>query len=432
MRVSFDTPIDSTVSRDYTRGGTDATFACAAAYRTTETVTGVRRRKPGGWMEPTNYTFVRICYAKAQGTVSFANASYACTYRGCVGGGGNARFHSLNAFNQAYTFAFPTALIDTALIKARNDIQAGKVNYGQAIGEANQTARLVGDSCKRLLTAVRSLRRGDARGVAKALSVHKKPPRKFVKKVQKTISAAGIRKLKLRETAAEALRQDKSIRKMKNVTSAWLELQYGWKPLISDVAGTIDNLSSFTRYDWIVTGKGSAKQNVSVVGSQTEYYKSLYAAGYVDVKGSNAAKVIIIGVPSQTPTSLASDLGLTNLPLLAWELTPFSFVADWFLPIGPWLDSLDSLTGFDQVRTVTVRFSKIRWDETGDMTMPHATECKSSTFHGFKDHVEHRRSVASGAAFPVGPSWKDPRSFSHMANGLALLTQIFGGKSSIK
>jgi hypothetical protein len=41
----------------------------------------------------------------------------------------------------------------------------------------------------------------------------------------------------------------------------------------------------------------------------------------------------------------ARDFGLTELPLTAWELVPFSFVVDWFVNIGDWLEALTPKLG---------------------------------------------------------------------------------------
>lgn len=410
----------------YAGNSTPSSGSSADGYYCKETVTGVRRKKPVGWREPTNYSFTRVCYSRAKGTVGYKTSSQDEVYSGCIGG---TRWNSLNMFNSAFTWStFPTSVSETALIKARLQMQDGEVNYGQAIAESNQTARLVGDSCKRLLTAVRALRRGDAKKVAKALSIGKTPPRKFVKKVQKTISAAKIQRLRKKETLAEAIRQDKSIRNMNNVTSAWLELQYGWKPLLQDIEGSISNLIGYDQYAWIMTGKGSSRRSTRIDKGIQNLYYSGFAAGYCSVTGIDVAKCIVIGIPSKTPPSILSDMGVTNLPLLAWEVTPFSFVVDWLLPVGDWLDSLDAVLGYDSLRTVSIEFSRYRWDEIGDMTCPRKATTYLSSFVGFKDYVRHVRKVTSGVPLPTRPSFKDPRSFGHMANGLALLSQIFGSK----
>lgn len=431
MRVPFS--LTSTKKYDivYHYGGSSISGISSDAFHTSETITGVRRKKPLGWREPTNYSFTRTHWSKADGIVTFKNSSYSNSYVGCVGG---SRWNSLNKFNEAYTWSsFPTSLKNTALIKARLQMQDGEVNYGQAIAESNQTARLVGSTCKRFLTAIRAVRRGDAKKVAQALTNQKKTPRKLVKKVQKTLNHHRIAKLRIKESAAEALRQDKSIHRMKNVTGAWLELQYGWKPLIDDIDGTLANLNGYDAYQWIFTAKGSARQEIRVDrGIQASYFSS-FASGYCDVKGFNVCKYVLIGVPSKTPSSIANDLGLTNLPLLAWELTPFSFVVDWLLPVGNFLDSLDACLGYDSLRTVCIEFTQIHWKEVGDMSCPHKVTVIASSFSGHKDYVRHVRTVTNGVPLPTRPSIKDPRSFLHMANSLALLVQVFApGKSSVR
>jgi hypothetical protein len=46
---------------------------------------------------------------------------------------------------------------------------------------------------------------------------------------------------------------------------------------------------------------------------------------------------------------LASRMGLVNPLSIAWEVVPFSFVVDWFLPVGNFLENLTSLAGTVQL-----------------------------------------------------------------------------------
>lgn len=109
--------------------------------------------------------------------------------------------------------------------------------------------------------------------------------------------------------------------------------------------------------------------------------------------------------------SAFGQYGVTNPLATAWELTPFSFVVDWWLNIGEVLDSLDSILYVDQTRsigTVSVKSSGrtdyLLWDV-------HAS--------GF--YRKYSRSVIN---MPVQAQlrYKPSLSRQHIANGLALFT----------
>lgn len=430
MRTSFSIYLPDT---EYyvANGGVSTASLKSHIHKCVESVVGVRRKKPVGWMEPTDYYFYRRRSDVAYGSVHvFVNSGNWSIHSGWLGNG--SRIISQNHWDATLMGSTlpQVSTENSALIKARNDLQSTRVNYGQAIGESNQTARLVGDSCLRLARTVKALARGDARGVAKQLSVHKNPPRKFVKKIQKTISAGQINRIRKKMSKDEAERFDKNIRNMKNVTGAWLELQYGWKPLLADVRGSIQNLKKFDRYAWIMTGKGSARENVNIRKVLTT--TGSFHSGVCEAKGFRNVKYILIGVPTINPAAITNDLGLANLPLVGWELVPFSFVVDWFLPVGAWIDSLDATLNYTELRTVKSVFCKIDWHDYGDMSVPHSPYVKSSAYNGFSSEVNLKRTVSAGVPIPGRPSIKDPFSYAHMANGLALLVQIFGpGKSTV-
>jgi hypothetical protein len=59
-----------------------------------------------------------------------------------------------------------------------------------------------------------------------------------------------------------------------------------------------------------------------------------------------------------------SALGLTNPALVGWELVPFSFVVDWFTPIGSWLESLTAFEGYNVVaKSLSYTYSSIAYGE---------------------------------------------------------------------
>lgn len=132
---------------------------------------------------------------------------------------------------------------------------------------------------------------------------------------------------------------------MGELGDAWLAFQYGIMPLIQDVYGTAELVEKgFDLKPWI-----------HVTSKVTEPYGIPRRAGYDDIypaldDGQEAAwwcgAFTRLDYRISDPTLYAmGQVGLTDPLSILWELVPFSFVIDWFLPIGTWLQSLSSSIG---------------------------------------------------------------------------------------
>jgi hypothetical protein len=297
-------------------------------------------------------------------------------------------FNSLNRWDELVSegFIVDGALANQALIQARSKLKAQSINLAVAFGERKQTAQLIGDTANRLVGTVRSLRRGE---------------------IRKAMNSLGILHNKRQPRGSNWPRQ-------------WLELQYGWKPLLSDVYGACDALSKRPKSDWRVTATATRS-------SKRDYSKSWSGngGGIGSAKVSCSAFVRIDALPAnEAAISLASS-GISNPASLAWELLPFSFVVDWFLPVGGWIDSLDALLGYSSAYTSTSVLTRASWDTRGTGSSSGGFTYQNN-YQGSKRVVKLDRSASAGVPLPSFPSLKDPRSLGHMANALALLSQVFG------
>jgi hypothetical protein len=121
-----------------------------------------------------------------------------------------------------------------------------------------------------------------------------------------------------------------------------------------------------------------------------------------------------------------SALGITNPLLIAWEVVPYSFVVDWVLPVGTWLESLDALLGYQSAWTSITTYNLATWREWGrSKDYPNGTFVHND-FNGDRKLLEVVRGASLGVPIPAFPRFKDPWSLGHMANGLSLLAQSFG------
>lgn len=387
-------------STNYTSG--IVTNGTALGQRCSEAASGVARRKPKGWLKPTAYSFSRTAYFTEDGKHTqqrkdtFAGQFYdvEATY-------GN-NFARDSGFGPFYGCSFipppsiPQSMVDRALVKARLAMKDQDVNLGVAFAEHKRTSRLVTSTALQLAKAAMSLKKGDFKGAAKAL---------------------GLRNAKKPRGSS--------------VTSRWLELQYGWKPLLGDVYGSVDALAKRDKSDWRVTGKGTIFEDVyeeAVVRPNTSAYQS----GRVVMVGKKGVFVRIDALPQNELLTSLSALGVTNPLEIAWELVPFSFVADWFLPVGDYLSSLDAMLGYGPADCSISRLVKVDSLFTIDPffeklgSYPHTRTYRSGKSR--REYVRMSRAVPDSVPLPSLPRFKDPVSLGHMANALSLLTQVFGGR----
>lgn len=365
----------------------------------TETYVGVKRRKPKVLvLNPTPYKFTRSRIDDASGTLVHTvsdkdtgvfRARY--TYDGKLKPG-ETSISTPNLFNDVYIQqpSSPSNLRNAAIIKARLKFKSSDINLGVAFGERKETARLVGDTATRLAKTVRELKRGNLR---------------------KAMDTLGLSRRQTKPSTT-------------NAHKAWLELQYAWKPFLHDVYGAVDALAKRDKPDWITQGKGVQRINVDrdiISGSGKSRCN-------VSVTGFELVSCIINATPTNDLQRSLSSLGVTNPALVGWELVPFSFVVDWFLPVGDFLDSLDALLGYEVVNGTLTTFKRAKFAMNGlsntEFDSAYKREFKAS-WSASKQSIYLNREVFKDAPFATFPRIKDPRSLGHMANGLSLLAAVF-------
>lgn len=143
------------------------------------------------------------------------------------------------------------------------------------------------------------------------------------------------------------------------VASAWLELQFGWKPLLQDVYNlmevTTDRMNG--EYFPTLTLRGKGPTLTLRKDSYTEYDINTGSGMDDTVRNCTVRADASITALFRVDSSLtiANALGLDNPAAIAWELVPFSFVIDWFLPIGRYLSNLSALNGLTLVHATEFR-----------------------------------------------------------------------------
>lgn len=186
-----------------------------------------------------------------------------------------------------------------------------RASLGISLYEGRASFDMVVKRTGQLVRALRYLKRGKLRLVVSTLGIDKHP----------------------RTPAAMARARSLS----KNPSSAWLEFTFGWAPLVQDVANVVEVF----------------KQDFPGVPIKAKVRSVYYASQPWDGGSWYAAQtsgVYYIGgevVVTNPNVLLAKSLGLTNPASIAWDAVPFSFVVDWFIPVGKFLQSLDNDFGIE-------------------------------------------------------------------------------------
>jgi len=146
----------------------------------------------------------------------------------------------------------------------------------------------------------------------------------------------------------------------------WLQYQYGWKPLLSDVKNAAEALAkAVSRNGESMVSTIRATTRLDRITNYPNY--TLMVNPQFKADAGLVVKLTRRAVWRFCPR--AADLpglfGLTNPAEVLWEVIPYSFVADWFLPIGKYLSTLDAPLRFQHVSGST----GYRSEETISYTM---------------------------------------------------------------
>lgn len=128
----------------------------------------------------------------------------------------------------------------------------------------------------------------------------------------------------------------------KDFSNAWLEYSYGWKPLIMSMAECADFVGRHT-VSFKVEGQKTLRTTPSVPLVFPEYrlVEPYPVKGKVTYKEKYS---YILAVKDQQLHDLSRLTSLNPLTI-AWELVPYSFVVDWFINIGGFLQNVETSLG---------------------------------------------------------------------------------------
>lgn len=113
----------------------------------------------------------------------------------------------------------------------------------------------------------------------------------------------------------------------KDISGRWLEMQYAWRPLVSQSFEAAKALEAVTGPRVLRFSVSSGTRRSTYEGSPTPIYKYPITLSYSVRQKAELYEDV----------SVNRSLALVDPVQIAWEVVPYSFVVDWFIPIGTYL-----------------------------------------------------------------------------------------------
>lgn len=328
--------------------------------------------------------------------------------------GNPALFRTSNGWTEAIetVMDFPANAYIAMLGTLRQRVAGSSFNAGVFLGEGRESLRMIANTATTVANSLRLVKRGRVGEAARLLTGKGSQYR-----IKKYDDPNWIESVPFNK-------RDNALRQYdRDISSNWLELQYGWLPLLSDAREGAEFLAhqfSAPLQHRVVVRRTISQKNVVIASSSP-----------IDFEYANSNRQVsrqIIAYLREVDTIALS--GLTDPLSVAWELVPWSFVVDWFIPIGNYLSArglAQSLKGdyivstFSRSVAAGLRLKPSNGSNFASqwtLTSGHP-QCKQEFFRVTRQVVSTLGVIPLPEAKPLGdvPSWR------RAANSVALLYQ---------
>lgn len=326
------------------------------------------------------------------------------------------QYYVFQTWHMSKHFALPgfpghlTGKSDKAFARLAKKVGTIEANLAQDLVQYKQTVRMITDNVNRIRMAYKATRVGN---FSEALKL-------------------------LYHPAQDKYARGKNPSKSESTASNWLMIQYGWKPLLNDIHESVQLISELNR-------RGNGPNGVlRVTSSATEHSDSttpFFATGEAPRQGGTrftqvrtTTRFTLEYRQASRLTTFLQQTGFTNPLNLAWEVLPYSFVLDWLLPIGPWLETLSLWQGKEFVSGSKTVFTKAMQSVIVSYApnLPDSLNVSMCSGSWSRDDVALVRTALTSFPNRELPSFKNPLSVTHALNALALLRVGFAAGSKIR
>lgn len=241
---------------------------------------------------------------------------------------------------------FPYMVEAQARTRALSKLADGKADLGNTLGELRQTAAGVTEVCNQIFD-----------GFSAAAAAGKGLKREVVREI---LNFGKVKPRRKREPAAAAR---KRMQREGRVLDAWMQVQMSIKPTVMDIDQIGHALS-----DSLFVEKRAFRATIKA-GAEDTVTGNAVQNGHVGWGGNARAHLDVswlaqchISAVFDVPVSGVRDMnqwGIANPASVAWELTAFSWLVDYVVDVGGWLESLSATAGTQFIEGSISRLMKM-------------------------------------------------------------------------
>jgi hypothetical protein len=208
------------------------------------------------------------------------------------------------------------------------------------------------------------------------------------------------------------------------VAAADLAYAFGVKPLVEDVFSATEELALRLGGPVMIPYSYTSSRTSSVNKPNFSAGGGLGSPTWVNVSAKHRKSDYVKILIGLKPTVGSFNLG--NPAIWAWELIPYSFVVDWGIDVGSWLQRLDTFTSILSIkgtrtrREVYAHYGKIRCTNLSGASI-------MSSQHKYSEK-SHQRFLQNSIPLPSLPRWEPSASWTKLRRAMALLVVAESGR----
>lgn len=221
------------------------------------------------------------------------------------------------------------------------------------------------------------------------------------------------------------------------ITQKWLEYRYGWTPLIGGLYDAFDNVmkSELSAVRTITARSGS--KSLTNLAPAAQHFSYAGMPNVVHHQVHRRERRVKLTYDFVVPQSGIWDWTSLNPSGIAWELLPFSFVADWFISIGEslraledwWLWKTGFLGGYVTYTSLEQQSDTVQY--VAKSTLQGFWDVKFASVEGaaYRAMRYKQRMIVTTLPAPRGPRFRLKLGSEKLLDSAALLHALVGKKS---